>query len=117
MRSASAPQDPRVGEVGHRVRRRTAAQGLSGPIVAMKYFPVFFDLTAQRVLVVGGGEVALRKVALLERSGALITLVAPEVLPELQERAAAGKIILAIREFVPNDLDGARLVIVATSRR
>jgi uroporphyrin-III C-methyltransferase/precorrin-2 dehydrogenase/sirohydrochlorin ferrochelatase len=83
----------------------------------MNYFPVFFDLTALKVLVVGGGEVALRKVALLERSGASITLVAPEVLPELQERAAAGKILLAIREFVPNDLDGARLVIVATSRR
>jgi uroporphyrin-III C-methyltransferase/precorrin-2 dehydrogenase/sirohydrochlorin ferrochelatase len=83
----------------------------------MNYFPMFFDLTALKVLVVGGGEVALRKVALLERSGASITLVAPEVLPELQERAAAGKIILATREFVPNDLDGARLVIVATSRR
>jgi uroporphyrin-III C-methyltransferase/precorrin-2 dehydrogenase/sirohydrochlorin ferrochelatase len=83
----------------------------------MNYFPVFFDLTALKVLVVGGGEVALRKVALLERSGASVTLVAPEVLPGLQERAAAGKIILAIREFVPNDLDGARLVIVATSRR
>jgi uroporphyrin-III C-methyltransferase / precorrin-2 dehydrogenase / sirohydrochlorin ferrochelatase len=83
----------------------------------LNYFPVFFDLTAQRVLVVGGGEVALRKVALLERSGALITLVAPEVLPELEERAAAGKINLAVREFVPDDLEGARLVIVATSRR
>jgi uroporphyrin-III C-methyltransferase/precorrin-2 dehydrogenase/sirohydrochlorin ferrochelatase len=83
----------------------------------MNYFPVFFDLTAQRVLVVGGGEVALRKVALLERSGALITLVAPDVLPELQARAAAGKINLAVREFIPDDLDGARLVIVATSRR
>jgi uroporphyrin-III C-methyltransferase/precorrin-2 dehydrogenase/sirohydrochlorin ferrochelatase len=83
----------------------------------LNYFPVFFDLTALKVLVVGGGEVALRKVALLERSGALITLVAPEVLPELEERAAAGKINLAVREFVPDDLDGARLVIVATSRR
>ncbi|HXI48705.1 MAG TPA: siroheme synthase CysG [Steroidobacteraceae bacterium] len=83
----------------------------------MNYFPVFFDLTAQRVLVVGGGEVALRKVALLERSGALIALVAPDVHPELQARAAAGKINLAVREFVPDDLDGARLVIVATSRR
>jgi uroporphyrin-III C-methyltransferase/precorrin-2 dehydrogenase/sirohydrochlorin ferrochelatase len=83
----------------------------------VNYFPVFFDLTALKVLVVGGGEVALRKVALLERSGALITLVAPEVHPELQERAAAGKINLAVREFVPDDLDGARLVIVATSRR
>jgi uroporphyrin-III C-methyltransferase/precorrin-2 dehydrogenase/sirohydrochlorin ferrochelatase len=83
----------------------------------VNYFPVFFDLTAQRVLVVGGGEVALRKVALLERSGALITLVAPEVHSELEERAAAGKINLRVREFVPDDLDGARLVIVATSRR
>jgi uroporphyrin-III C-methyltransferase/precorrin-2 dehydrogenase/sirohydrochlorin ferrochelatase len=83
----------------------------------VNYFPVFFDLTAQCVLVVGGGDVALRKVALLERSGALITLVAPKVLPELEERAAAGKINLKIRDFVPDDLDGARLVIVATSRR
>jgi len=83
----------------------------------MNYFPIFFDLTALKVLVVGGGEVALRKVVLLERSGASITLVAPEVLPELQERAAAGKINVGIREFVPDDLNGSRLVIVATSRR
>ncbi|HSZ08935.1 MAG TPA: siroheme synthase CysG [Steroidobacteraceae bacterium] len=83
----------------------------------MNYFPVFFDLTGQKVLVVGGGEVALRKVALLERSGASITLVAPEVLPELRERAAAGKIQVQIREFLPDDLVGARLVIVATARR
>ena len=83
----------------------------------MNYFPVFFDLTQQAVLVVGGGEVALRKVLLLERSGAAITLVAPQVHPELEQRAAAGKIKLVVREFVPDDLDGARLVIVATSRR
>ncbi|HEY0799225.1 MAG TPA: siroheme synthase CysG [Steroidobacteraceae bacterium] len=83
----------------------------------MNYFPVFFDLTAQRVLVVGGGEVALRKVALLERTGAAISLVAPEVHPELADRAGAGKISLNVREFAPDDLIGARLVIVATSRR
>ena len=83
----------------------------------MNYFPVFFNLTALKVLVVGGGEVALRKVVLLERSGASISLVAPEVLPELHDRAVAGKINLSVREFVPDDLNGARLVIVATSRR
>jgi uroporphyrin-III C-methyltransferase/precorrin-2 dehydrogenase/sirohydrochlorin ferrochelatase len=44
-------------------------------------------------------------------------VVAPEVLPALSERAAAGKIRAVLREFVPQDLDGARLVIVATSRR
>jgi uroporphyrin-III C-methyltransferase/precorrin-2 dehydrogenase/sirohydrochlorin ferrochelatase len=83
----------------------------------VNYFPVFFDLTGQRVLIVGGGEVALRKISLLERTGALITVVAPEIAPELMALAAAGKLKLAIREFEPLDLDGARLVIVATSRR
>jgi uroporphyrin-III C-methyltransferase/precorrin-2 dehydrogenase/sirohydrochlorin ferrochelatase len=81
------------------------------------YFPVFFDLAKQPVLVVGAGEVALRKVALLERSGAAITVVAPQIHPELEARAAAGAINLHVREFVPQDLDGMRLVIVATSRR
>jgi uroporphyrin-III C-methyltransferase / precorrin-2 dehydrogenase / sirohydrochlorin ferrochelatase len=84
---------------------------------SVNYFPVFFDLVGQKVLVVGGGDVALRKIALLERSGASITVVAPEVVPELMARAAAGTLKLAMREFEPEDLDGARLVIVATSRR
>ena len=83
----------------------------------MNYFPVFFDLTGQKVLIVGGGEVALRKISLLERTGALITVVAPYITPELLDRAAAGKLNLVNREFSPDDLHGARLVIVATSRR
>ena len=83
----------------------------------MNYFPVFFDLTGQKVLVVGGGDVALRKISLLERTSALITVVAPDVAPELLARADSGKLKLAVREFIPADLDGVRLVIVATSRR
>jgi uroporphyrin-III C-methyltransferase/precorrin-2 dehydrogenase/sirohydrochlorin ferrochelatase len=83
----------------------------------MNYFPAFFDLSAQKVLIVGGGEVALRKLELLSRTGAKVTVVAPRILPELNERAAAGKISVQLREFLPADLDGARLVIVATSRR
>src|SRR5580658_4836827 len=83
----------------------------------MNYFPVFLDLNGQNVLIVGAGVVALRKVSLLERTGAVITVVAPEVNLELMERAANGEVKLAIREFVPEDLDDARLVIVATSRR
>jgi uroporphyrin-III C-methyltransferase / precorrin-2 dehydrogenase / sirohydrochlorin ferrochelatase len=82
----------------------------------MKYFPVFFNLAGQKVLVVGGGEVALRKISMLERTGALVSVVAPEILPEIMQRAAAGTLKLAIREFVADDLDAARLVIVATSR-
>jgi uroporphyrin-III C-methyltransferase/precorrin-2 dehydrogenase/sirohydrochlorin ferrochelatase len=83
----------------------------------MTYFPVFFDLESQKVLVVGGGQVALRKLTLLERSGAASTVVAPELADEIRQRADAGKIRAVVREFVPEDLDGARLVIVATPRR
>ena len=83
----------------------------------MNYFPAFFNLAGQKVLIVGGGEVALRKLSLLERTGARVAVVASEVLPEIRERAAAGAISVALREFAPSDLDGARLVIVATSRR
>jgi uroporphyrin-III C-methyltransferase/precorrin-2 dehydrogenase/sirohydrochlorin ferrochelatase len=83
----------------------------------LKYFPLFFNLHEQKVLVVGGGEVALRKVDLLERAGALITLVAPRVEPEIERRAAAGRFTIAIREFAPDDLNGVRLAIAATSRR
>ena len=83
----------------------------------MNYFPVFFDLKGQKVLVVGGGEVALRKVSLLQPTGARITLVAPRIHPELAARAAAGTLAIETREFIPGDLDDVRLVIVATSRR
>ena len=83
----------------------------------MNYFPLFFDLQCQKVLVVGAGAVALRKVQLLERAQAAITVVAPHASPELVRRAAAGALELRLREFASADLDGARLVIVATSRR
>jgi uroporphyrin-III C-methyltransferase/precorrin-2 dehydrogenase/sirohydrochlorin ferrochelatase len=86
-------------------------------MAAVKYFPVFFDLAAQPVLVVGGGEVALRKISLLERCGAVITVVAPEIGAQILERAAAGTLKIALREFIADDLEGARLVIVATSQR
>ena len=84
---------------------------------ALNYFPAFFDLNGQTVLIVGGGEVALRKISLLERTGASIIVVAPKIAPQIRARAAAGRLTLVVREFAPEDLNGARLVIVATSRR
>jgi len=83
----------------------------------VNYFPVFFNLSGQRVLIVGGGEVALRKISLLERAGAAICVVAPRVAPEILQRAASASLSISMREFLPKDLDHARLVIVATSRR
>src|SRR5689334_319929 len=74
------------------------------------YFPLFLKLAGERVLVVGGGEVALRKVRLLLRAQARVELVARELHPEL---VAAG---LGARApaFAPELLDGCRLAIAAT---
>jgi precorrin-2 dehydrogenase/sirohydrochlorin ferrochelatase len=48
-------------------------------------YPVALDLAGRRVLVVGGGPVAARKVAGLLRAGAAVTVVAPEAVPEIGE--------------------------------
>ena len=90
---------------------------VTGLVLRVNYLPLFFDLRGQKVLVVGAGAVALRKVQLLERAQAAITVVASQAAPELAERAAGGALELRLREFAPKDLEGARLVIAATSRR
>jgi uroporphyrin-III C-methyltransferase / precorrin-2 dehydrogenase / sirohydrochlorin ferrochelatase len=86
-------------------------------VLRVNYFPLFFDLRGQKVLVVGAGAVALRKVQLIERAQAAIIVVAPQAAPELAQRAADGALELRLREFASEDLEGARLVIVASSRR
>jgi uroporphyrin-III C-methyltransferase/precorrin-2 dehydrogenase/sirohydrochlorin ferrochelatase len=80
----------------------------------MRWFPLFLDLRERRVVVIGGGAVAERKVELLAQSGAHITVVAPALTPTLAARAAAGAIVHEARPFVAADLDGARLAIAAT---
>ena len=51
----------------------------------MDFLPVFFNSRGQKVLVVGGGHIALRKVSLLLRCGVHVRLVAPEVIAELSD--------------------------------
>lgn len=80
----------------------------------MRYFPVFFDLNNKRCLVVGGGDVAARKVALLCRAGAEVNVVSPELCESLQNRAANGEIIHEARTFKPEDLDVCALIVAAT---
>lgn len=71
-------------------------------------FPLFMDMTGRKVLVVGGGKIAARRVQTLKAFGADITVVAPEVLPEING------VTICKRTFAPGDLDGAFLVLAAT---
>jgi precorrin-2 dehydrogenase/sirohydrochlorin ferrochelatase len=83
----------------------------------MGYYPIAIDLTGKRALVVGGGEVALRKVEALLESGARVTVVAPEVAPEIERLAESGKIVLRRRNYEAGDLADAVLAIAATDDR
>ncbi len=73
----------------------------------MRYFPIFVDLKGRRVLVVGGGEEATRKVRLLLKTDAIIEVVARDLHPEL---AGNPRINHVAETFVPRLLDGAALV-------
>lgn len=85
--------------------------------MAVDYFPVFMDLRGQPCVLVGGGEVAARKAALLLRAGARLKVVAPRLGPELAQWAAEGAVQHVPRAYVTGDLDGARLVVAATNQR
>jgi uroporphyrin-III C-methyltransferase/precorrin-2 dehydrogenase/sirohydrochlorin ferrochelatase len=80
----------------------------------MQYFPVFFDLNDKRCLVVGGGDVAARKVSLLHRAGARVLVVSPELCESLRNRLANGEIEHAARNFEDDDLRACALVVAAT---
>ena len=79
------------------------------------FYPLFLDLQDRRVLVVGGGAVAERKVESLLAAGAAVILVAPVVTSSLTELASSNTIQLRHRKFTESDLDGIVLVISATN--
>ena len=65
---------------------------------------------------VGGGNVAARKVGLLVRAGARVEVVAPQLCEKLAVLRDAGKITHSAREFEEADVEGKALVIAGTSR-
>jgi uroporphyrin-III C-methyltransferase/precorrin-2 dehydrogenase/sirohydrochlorin ferrochelatase len=83
----------------------------------MDYLPIFCRLDNKPVLLVGGGDVAERKARLLLDAGAHLTVVAPELDPELAELAANGSIEWLAGEFASEQLAGKWLVVAATDRR
>lgn len=82
----------------------------------MDYFPIFLRLENEPVLVVGGGEVAARKIELLLRAGAKVSVVSPELNEELAAKANANEIEHIAQEFRPELLDGKRIAIAATDK-
>jgi uroporphyrin-III C-methyltransferase / precorrin-2 dehydrogenase / sirohydrochlorin ferrochelatase len=81
----------------------------------MEFLPIFLNLRDQLALVVGGGEVAVRKVALLREAGARVRVVSPALAAPLAAEAAAAAIEFHQRPFGEGDLADVALVIAATN--
>lgn len=79
------------------------------------YYPLALDLKGRRVVVVGGGRVAERKIRKLLEAEAKIKVVSPEISPSLMRLASRDKIIWVSRFVRSRDLRSAALVIAATS--
>lgn len=77
----------------------------------MSYFPMYIELAGRACLVAGGGIVACRKVRVLQDFGAEVTVIAPEILPEIL--ACAG-VHCQKRDFMPEDIEEKYLVVAAT---
>ena len=82
----------------------------------MRYLPIFRRIRQQHCLVVGGGDVAFRKVAMLLRAGAEVAVIAPKISGPLRDLGDAGKVSLRQRQFLPEDIVNQALVISATGQ-
>lgn len=80
----------------------------------MDHFPIFLNVTARRIAVAGGAEVALAKLRLLLKTRAALMVFAERPLPEIEAFAAAGTLRLERRAFAAGDAAGAALVYAAT---
>lgn len=81
---------------------------------APNYYPISLNLSGKRCVVVGGGQVALRKVRTLLECGAQVDIISPSFCPELEELAESQQIHVLSKHYQSGDLKHAFLVIAAT---
>lgn len=80
------------------------------------YYPIFMNIEAQPVLVVGGGAVALRKVQTLLAHGAIVRIVSPHMIQELQEMVNGKTCQWSVKEYTSEDIQEAILVFSCTEK-
>ncbi|MCF3963285.1 uroporphyrinogen-III C-methyltransferase [Streptomyces fuscigenes] len=97
-----APRQPHSGPAGHGDAQHPA-------------YPVGLRLTGRRVVVVGGGQVAQRRLPALIAAGADILLLSPSATPSVEAMAAAGELRWERRRYEEGDLAGAWYALVASS--
>ncbi|MDO5538464.1 MAG: bifunctional precorrin-2 dehydrogenase/sirohydrochlorin ferrochelatase [Eubacteriales bacterium] len=85
------------------------------PCKRKPYFPMFVDLSEKRVYVVGAGTIAKRRIRSLCGFSDQLTVIAPEVNPELNEMEKNGQISILRKKYESSDITDAHIVIAATN--
>ncbi len=80
----------------------------------MEHLPIFLSVKERLCVVVGGGEIATRKVSLLLRAGAHVCVISPQLCPNLTTLREQGQIEHIARDYVDGDLDDACVAVAAT---
>ena len=83
----------------------------------MDLYPINLNIANRLCLVIGGGDVAVRKIKELSSCGARVVVVSPEVLPAVERMAEKKEIEWLAREYLPGDAEDAFLVFAATDNR
>ncbi|MBM2826980.1 MAG: siroheme synthase [Dehalococcoidia bacterium] len=78
------------------------------------YYPIYLKLDGKKVVVVGGGEIAERKVATALECGAIITVVSPEYTNEIKTWGQEGRITIEQRPYADGDIAGCYMALVCT---
>lgn len=81
----------------------------------MAYFPLFFDIEAKKILVVGGGNIATRRTEVLLEFGAAITVVSQDLSEKMVAWQKEGKLNIKKKAFAKEDIYGMELVLSATN--
>ena len=80
----------------------------------MDYLPIFLKLDGRPCLVIGAGGIAARKVELLLRAGARVTVVAPDAEETIRAASDGNRLTWLARTYVQSDIEGQQLVYAAT---
>lgn len=117
---------PTLAARGHKMPRQARSDAAACPLTHRSSeepqlmaehppYPVGLRLTGRRVVVLGGGQVAQRRLPALIKAGADIHLVSPEATPSVEAMADAGEITWHRRPYADGDLADAWYALIATS--
>lgn len=84
--------------------------------VSRNWFPMFLNIKGSNILVVGGGQIAMRRVETLKKFTGNVAIVAPTICEELKQLKDLPNFAVIEKSFEPEDLDDADMVIAATDR-